>query len=313
MSDSFDPTRELLFIEDLRVAGDDPRRARRLVARGELVRVRRGVYCSSARWADLDDRMRHVARTLAASRQAVNPFVVAGSSAAAVWGMPIATEFGDTVTVIDSYRGGGRSEPGVRRITTGWGQAHPVHRLGVQVTDVAHTALDVARTVPFHLAIGSIDWALWNRNPDAVSLPVLRARLEELKPFAHAAHLRRLVDFAVPESGSFAESATRAVIHDLGFEAPALQLEIRDEEGAMYPDFAWPELRILAEFDGRVKYEDPRYNGGDPVQKVRAQRRREGRLRRLGWTILRIEWADVINRHRLLALLADAGVPRRGE
>jgi predicted transcriptional regulator of viral defense system len=313
MTSAFDPTRELLFVDDIRASGDDPRRTRRLAAQGQLIRLRRGVYCRSDRWAVAEERMRHVARAVAASRQAVNPFVVAGVSAAAIWGMPLSVPFGDEVIVIDSHRGGGRSEPGVRRVTSGASAAHPVERFGIQVTDVARTALDVARTAPFHFAVGSVDWALWEKNPEAVARPVLEERLSELRPFAHAAHLKRVVDFAVPVSGSFAESAARAVIHELGYEEPVLQLALRDEEGVMYPDFAWPRLRILVEFDGRAKYEDPRFNGGDPVQKLWDERRREARLRKLGWIVIRVEWSDVVNSHRLAALLDGVGLPRRGK
>jgi predicted transcriptional regulator of viral defense system len=313
MSDPFDPVRELLFVDDIRAAGDDPRRARCLVATGHLVRVRRGVYCLASRWSEADDRQRHIARIVAASRQAVNSFVVAETSAAAVWGMPIAVRYGEVVTVIDTHRGGGRSEPGVRRITSGAGAVAPVTRFGLAVTDVARTALDVARSAPFHLALGSVDWALWKQNPHAVSPSELRTRLQQLAPFAHAAHLRRVVDFASPLSGSFAESAARAVIHELGFTEPVLQLELTDEHGSMYPDFAWPEYMVLVEFDGRSKYEDPRYNGGDPMQKLWDERRREARWRRLGWTVVRIEWADVVNRQRLASLLDGTGVPRRGK
>lgn len=283
-----------------------------MFANGELVRIRRGVYCVASLWVGATDRERHIAYTVAAARHAVRPFVVAGNSAAALWGMPIGSSFGKVVTVVDVHRGGGRSEPGVRRVTSGASAARPVSRHGLDVTELARTALDVARPVPFQVAVGSVDWALWRKNPLAVSREQLLHCLETLSPVAFGAHLRRVVDFATDLSDSFGESTTRSVIHELGFAAPVLQLELVDSEGRMLPDFAWPDQRVLLEFDGDVKFTDASYNGGDPLGKLKAMRRRDARLRRLGWTVIHVEWSEVMNPARIAALLDEAGVPRRG-
>lgn len=309
--DPIPATTDVILTSEVRKLGGDLHALRRAFERRELVRLRRGAYCAYERWESWLDRERHLARVAAASRQAVERFVVAGVSAAAVWGMPVRNPFPRDVAVLDTHRGGGRSEPGVRRVTVGASTARTVEIGGLLVTDLARTALDVARPAPFLDAVGSVDWALWRKNPQAVTHDDLRAELRRLAPRIGARHLERVVDFATNLSDSFGESRARGGIHDAGFAPPVLQFEIRDAEGLMVVDYAWPDAKIVGEFDGESKFTDPRFNGGDPMERLREQRRREARLRRLGWTIVRIEWADVIDLSRLSRLLIGAGVPRR--
>jgi hypothetical protein len=301
----------LIFVGMASRAGGDPRALRRAAVRGELVRVRRGVYCDRGRWEGADDRERHLLRIHAVVAAALNPITVAGPSAAVVWGVPTSTPPPVDVVVLDQYRGGGRSEPGVIRHTTTAGPAESVMIFGVPVTTLARTVLDISRGAAFPEAVAYVDWARCRNNPRAIAVEQLDVELRSWGPRSGQRHLRRVVDFSTDLAESFAESYARAVIHELGFRMPQLQIVLRDDQGEMRPDFAWPESRVLLEFDGRAKYADPRFNGGDPVEKLWQERRREARLRRLGWTILRIEWADVVVRERLAALLDGACVPRR--
>jgi predicted transcriptional regulator of viral defense system len=310
--DAIPSTTDIILTAEVRKLGGDLHALRRAFERRELVRLRRGAYCTHERWESWTDRDRHFARVLAASRQSVERFVVAGVSAAAVWGMPLRDPFPHEVTVLDVHRGGGRSEPGVRRVTVGADSARVATIDGLIVTDLARTALDVARTAPFRDAVGSVDWAMWRKNSRAVTRDDLRAELRRFSPRVGARHLRAVVEFATDLSDSFGESMGRAGIHEAGFAPPVLQFEIRDAEGLILADYAWPDARVLGEFDGESKFTDPRFNGGNPMERLREQRRREARLRRLGWTIVRIEWPDVIDLSRLAGLLSGAGVPRRG-
>jgi hypothetical protein len=59
-------------------------------------------------------------------------------------------------------------------------------------------------------------------------------------------------------------------------------------------DFRWKEYRTLAEFDGKVKYEDRYLASGESAADVLWQeKKREDELRRLGYEIVRIIWADL--------------------
>lgn len=52
-------------------------------------------------------------------------------------------------------------------------------------------------------------------------------------------------------------------------------------------DFLVAGTRVVVEFDGKSKYAD-----GDPAV-LWAEKRREDRLRRLGYVVVRITWADL--------------------
>jgi hypothetical protein len=294
----------VILTADVRRVGGDLSSLRAAFERGHLVRLRRGAYCWRPTWENWSDRDRHVARVLAVVAQARQGVVVAGVSAAAVWGLPTRDHFPEVVTVLDRYRGGGRSEPGVRRDTVGAATATVVDVGGIPVTDVARTALAVARTAAFPDAVATLDASLDRRSPGAVTRADLDADLVRFDPRVGRAHLARAVEFATDLSDSYGESWARAVIHEAGFPPPALQFEQRDAEGSMFADFAWPEFGVLGEFDGESKFTDPEMSGGDPLGRLRAQRRREARLRGLGWTVVRFEWADTFDPARVIRLLA---------
>lgn len=311
MTRPFDPEFDIIYSDEVARAGDDPRRLRRLFAAGHLIRVRRGAYVLKDRWGAADERHRHLAYVLAAAHDARERFVVAGLSAAAVWEIPVFRSFGTVVEVLDDYKGGGRSEPGVRRLTAAARHGYAVERFGVAVTDLARTTIDVAAGRPLPEALAALDWACSTRNPDATTVSHIRDRLGEMGPRRGLRAVWRAAALAVANAGSGGESYGRGVLHELGFEQPVTQLEVRDAVGAMFPDFAWPARRVLAEFDGFVKYVDPRFNHGDPLEKLRRERAREARLRALGWTVLRITWQDLKDPARLARMLVAAGVPRR--
>src|SRR5690606_34850230 len=92
-----------------------------------------------------------------------------------------------------------------------------------------------------------------------------------------AAHVLRAIEFASELSDSVGESLARVAIHEAGFEPPQLQVELRDAEGVLRPDFLWPGI-AAGEFDGRVKYTRQEYHHGDPADVVWREKRREDRL-----------------------------------
>ena len=66
-------------------------------------------------------------------------------------------------------------------------------------------------------------------------------------------------------------------------------------------DFAWPELGVFLEFDGRVKYERFRRPGETLDEFLLREKARESLVCQItGWTCIRITWAD-LDRPELLA------------
>ena len=85
------------------------------------------------------------------------------------------------------------------------------------------------------------------------------------------------------------ESVLRWLLHHAGLPAPELQYVVRDPAGSLLgrADLAWPDRRVLVEFDGDVHRERDVF-----VNDLR----RQNRLVAAGWTVLRFTSADVLGR-----------------
>jgi len=298
----------LLFVDEAIAVGEDPRRFRELARQGMLIRVRRGAYCVREAWERLGERERHVLRIRAAVHDLRNRDVlVAGRSAAALWDMPTLGDWPKEVQLLAPYRNGGKSEPGVRRSSAGYEGATRAEIDGIPVTTAARTALDLGRIEGFVPGVMALDWL---RSRHGYSRDRIREELVQAKLHNGVAQLIRMIEFSDPLSESPGESATRAVIQLLGFEAPELQVVFTDAQGEMQTDYFWRSVRVAGEFDGKVKYTRDEYTGGDPSEVVWKEKLREDRLRRQVNGMVRIVWPEVMNPPRLAALLRDAGVPR---
>jgi very-short-patch-repair endonuclease len=299
----------LVFTSDFLRIGSDTRELARAVARGDLVKLRRGAYALSTRWEAADERWRHLLRAEAARHDARHELPFAGATAAAVWEM-WQHSYPDDVVFLDTWKGGGRSEPGVRRITAASATARIRRVDGHIVTDVARTAIDVARSASFSTAVGTLDWALWRKNPHRVSREQLAAELAKLPPTMRRRFVERAIGFASSLSDSYAEGFARALMYELGYELPEQQVEFPHATGTYAVDFCWRNRRVIAEIDGFVKYLDPSMNGGDPARVVLAEKLREDELRRQGYTVIRLYWSDLMNPSALVAKLDAAGIQR---
>lgn len=280
------------------------------VQRGLLVKLRRGVYVETAKWRELDPRQRHILRIRATAATATRPIAVAGLSAAALWGIPIGRDWPDEVTVIDRWKGGGRSEGGVQRTARDYSTARLVTVDGVECTSLERTALDLARVQPLADAVASVDWCLGAENPAQIGLEPLWAELGRLNRWAPRRRLEGVLRLATDRSGSFGESRARVVMFQLGFADPVLQQEFRDDRGSLFVDFFWPRASVVVEFDGKMKYTEDRYTSGDPAAVVWREKQRQDRLQRLVRRVERITTADVERPEQLALILSAAGVPR---
>jgi hypothetical protein len=147
------------------------------------------------------------------------------------------------------------------------------------VTSLARTVLDLARTLPYAEAVATGDAAL--------RLGLERAVLEDALGRAS----RR------PGIGA----ARRVVLHRLGLAPSTLQLEVRDDAGALVGrcDFGWEEHSTVGEFDGRVKYGRLLRPDQRIEDVVWAEKQREDAIRDLGRQMVRWTWGD-LQRERIL-------------
>src|SRR5660397_192976 len=70
---------------------------------------------------------------------------------------------------------------------------------------------------------------------------------------------------------------------------PETQIEIRTDLGVFWADMGWREWRLLAEYDGRAKYEA----NGSASEAVVQEKRRQEAIEACGWRVLRITKEDL--------------------
>jgi very-short-patch-repair endonuclease len=100
--------------------------------------------------------------------------------------------------------------------------------------------------------------------------------------------LRRVLDRRPPAAAATdSELETRflQLVRDAGLPQPQRQYEVRDGTGFIARiDFAYRDRRLAIELDGF----------GPHADRVERDRTRQNPLVLLGWTILRLTWADVV-------------------
>jgi hypothetical protein len=157
---------------------------------------------------------------------------------------------------------------------------------GRPATTPAWTAIEIARGVRRPRALATLDAALRSGTCRRVDLEEARELQSGRRGIVAA---RELLGLANPLAESPMESETRLVMIDAGLPQPLLQYEIVDARGRLWRlDFAWPNCRVAAEYDGVDWHSGP--------EAFLRDRRRSSALQELGWLIVPIVAEDV--RHR---------------
>ncbi|MBT1002332.1 hypothetical protein KIH31_06925 [Paenarthrobacter sp. DKR-5] len=297
-----------------------PRQLARRALSLELVRLRHGQYADAEAWAALDGVTRYRARLAAVSATAKAVPTFAGESAAILWGLPLPSVPSEVFVAVPRGTGRRSSNGVVRRVRLLDGL--PCTWIGgAAVTDKVETALTVALGQPIHWAIAILD-RLLNSEPlpaeDRKGRVVLPDELQSAADLLTSGAQRRKADkllaFADGRAMSPGESISRVRMAQLGFPAPELQHRFQDRLGHVADtDFYWPDVGLVGEFDGRVKYMKSEYlRGRTPSEVVIAEKEREDRLRALGLRVVRWTWETASQSAGLAAVLAQAGLPRAG-
>ena len=289
----------------------------RMVARGELVRIRRGAYIrppavSDDPFAELRESHR---RLIDATLPQLHPrAVLSHGSAAVLHGLPVFVGMLDTVHVTRDRQGGG-----VRRRTL---RVHGSTLRDVDhcvvgghfATSLARTVIDLARCLPYEQGVAVADGGLALRaEPN-----LLQDALDEARSWRGGPQARRVLAVADGRSESVGESFSRLTMSETGLPTPVFQYEVFDDHGLLIGrcDFAWPERRTLGEFDGRVKYGRFRRPGETVEQAAHREKLREDALRYQGWQLARWTWDDLgrpqVIADRLSRAFARAGSPWSG-
>lgn len=272
--------------------GLDDRAIRRALAAGQWTRIRQGVYTQAAVWAAADREARHrieahaVAHRLA-GRVALSHTSAAAMHALALWGVEL-----DQIHATRLDGSAGRAEARVRYHEGGCGRAEVVDVDGVACVRPLRAALEVAMISPLESGLVTLDAALHS----GCSLDEMAAATATMHRWPGARRLHLALRLADGRAESVGESRTRYLCYFHNLPAPELQFEVYDEHGTLagIADFAWPEHKLLGEFDGRVKYGRHLRSGEGPGDAVFREKRREDRLRELTqWSMVRVTWGDL--------------------
>lgn len=299
---------EMILIRHCERQGLSERTVRKAATRGELLRVAPGVYCSSTAWAAADSKDRQLA-LITAHRDRRSDAVYSHFSAAALLNLVVIGGFPEAIHVRSGSPSGGNRRPSIIVHSGRLSSDDVVEVNGILVTSAARTAADLGTAVGFRRATATADSGLSAELATAGHYEGLATRLDGLPNSRSATKTLR---FADSRSDSPGESMSRALIHELGFIAPDLQVAHPHDGGVDYVDFEWRDHKIIGEFDGRVKYQRLEYLGSlSPAEAVFKEKVREDRLRSEPNSMVRWIWADLMAPHLLEAKLTRAGVPRR--
>src|SRR5262249_6479637 len=124
---------------------------------------------------------------------------------------------------------------------------------GLSVTSLTRTIADLARTQSFESAVIAADAALARQ---LVSPTELDAAMVRCKGWPGAPRARRAGESGDARREGAGEPRSRVALDRPGLPPPLLQWEAWDVGGRLIGrvDFAWPERRVVGEFDGRLKY-----------------------------------------------------------
>ena len=110
---------------------------------------------------------------------------------------------------------------------------------------------------------------------------------------------------ADPSAESPGETLLRVLLLELGVDVVPQYFIMDGSVVVARVDFYLPSLRVVVEFDGLVKYD-----GRDGKEALAAEKRREERIRGLGYGVARVVWADLFIPGRVAALVRAAAQTR---
>lgn len=274
----------------------------RSVARGELLRIRPGVFAEATQWTALRPWEQYLARVHAVALQRPDA-VFCHESAAALLGMPV---IGDPriVHILVPRTLAARETRDIR--------SHRVTRMpelmcvdGLIVTTPTATAVGIARYRQHAIGLAAADAAL--RRDPTITTDTLRGDNETRATSRGRAHARWVIERASARRESVLESVSDAALEWLGFPPSVLQQEFVAEDGQLdRGDYWWADIGLLGEADGEFKY-DGRF--GEPAALLRARHARDRRLLRSGArAIAHWGWIDVARVWPLRDLLVGHGL-----
>ena len=287
----------------LEAIGVDPSIVRTMVGRQWWIRMRHGVYADAEAWAasEGDPTDRHLLQCAAAIVSLPLETYAFGRTAAAVHGLPAPR---NQLTALHLVRGIATDQRALLgRVTSTEGLPDvriKTHDLsgdsvltvgGIPTVSRDLAGISAAATYSPDWALSVLDGAAWKR-PEA--LERLAAIADDWPRLRGIGVVRSMLPLVRSGAQTPLESISRLRLVKAGLPEPMLQYPLYDREGLVgYADMGWPELGVIGECDGLMKYQ----SGEVLIQ----EKRREDRIRALGFIVVRWTWDDIIRHSQEVA------------
>lgn len=278
----------MITTPEAREAGIGLRELTEGVRSGALVRVARGAYVRSAELRRTRFEARYAVRSIAVVRARPDALAASHTSAAAIYGLPTPSWSDERIHVCHRTRIGTTRRQ--RRVTvhccpaedaiTVWG--------GVAIVLPAVAAIQTALLGSLVEGVSVMDAV---RQRELASEDQVLEWLDRLERVPRVSRARRALELSDGKAQSPKESHLRLILQDLGYTVVAQHPVEEDGRVFAYADFYIPELRVVVEFDGRVKYRRADGEGDDMA--VYREKVREDRIRRLNLGVARIVTSDL--------------------
>ncbi len=292
--------------------GIDDRDLRAQRRAGVITRVRHGAYVDTSVWQNLDAVDQYRLRGQAVLLSHHGNVALSHASGAAEHGLrlwDVDTRFVH-VTRLDGGPGGRQGDVVYHVDTCSpdevWSK-NELLMLGPQ-----RCALGAAALGSIESGVVLLDSLL---DLDLGSEGSLWAHYTRMARWPNARRLQVVLRLTRPGAQSVGESRARHLFWSQHLPQPELQFKVYDEQGQLIgtTDFAWPELKLLGEFDGRIKFGRLLRPGQEPQDAVFLEKVREDRLREItGWAMVRLIWEDLYRQQltaaRIRRLMTRSGV-----
>lgn len=262
------------------------------VRRGWLRRLAFGLYAVGPESEDAAERHRELCR---GALLLYPDGVLAGHSAVVArdlptFGVPLGTALVKRPVTRQVRRSGVIVRPRTATAATVTTSTGPADEIGVALVQLSLDHGTVAGVVSADAALAS----------GAVTESELEAEVAARHGHPRSQRAKAMLSLVDGRSESPGESRTRVVLASIGLPVVS-QVVIRDGHRIVArADLGIEGTNVLIEFDGLVKYRD---GGADALI---AEKRREDRLRALGYTVVRVTWADLEHPARLIAMVRAA-------
>ena len=267
--------------QDLFARGVNKDALARAIARGEYQRLGYGSYMESSFHSQLYPSQQYLARVIGYGRSRLKTSVLSHHSAAAVHGMWLL----HIPTAIHTV-GQAHGTPSPRVVRHRNSRYETGKSLGVDVTAPLDTVLHCMRVMKFEDALVLADSSLRK-----IEHQKLAQALRGLSGHG-SVQARIIADIVSPLSESPGESLLRLFLMRCGLPRPVEQHVIGVYGQQFRVDFAWPDFKIVVEFDGQIKYTQ----FGEREDVFGRQNEREALLRGQGWDVVRVTWVELTRR-----------------